>query len=101
MHLNSESQDFAAALETVDNPSAMNTTDIITGCPETSVTNYQTTMRNIPEERRYHRYVYINICKGKVSLQHCRINGDHGGLFFFQTSDEDFKLLVSFSNKAK
>jgi hypothetical protein len=24
------------------------------GCPETSVTNYQSTLRNIPEERRTH-----------------------------------------------
>jgi len=24
------------------------------GCPETSATNYQYTMSNIPEERRYH-----------------------------------------------
>jgi hypothetical protein len=26
------------------------------GCPETSVTNYHNTLRNIPEERRSHMY---------------------------------------------
>jgi len=71
------------------------------GCPETTVTNYQSTMCNIPEERRSHRYIYINICRGKITLQHSRINSDHEVILFPQTSDEDFKLLVFFLNKAK
>jgi hypothetical protein len=28
-------------------------------CPETSVTSYQSTLRNIPEERRLHNYIYV------------------------------------------
>jgi len=28
------------------------------GCPETSATNYQYTLRNIPEERRYNLQVW-------------------------------------------
>jgi hypothetical protein len=27
-------------------------------CPETSVTKYQSTLRNIPEDRRPHSYIY-------------------------------------------
>jgi len=34
-----------------------------TGCPETSPTNYQSTLRNIPEERRSH--TIINAFSGK------------------------------------
>ena len=38
------------------------------GCPETSVTIYQSTLRNIPEERRtlyVLRLVYITLCDSK------------------------------------
>jgi hypothetical protein len=31
------------------------------GCPETSVTNHQTTLRNIPEERRSHSHYVGNL----------------------------------------
>jgi len=64
-----------------------------------SVTNYQSSMCNISEERRSHRY--INICRGKVKLKHSRLNGDHEIILFRQTSDEDFKMFVFFLNKAK
>jgi len=29
------------------------------GCPETSITNHQPALRNIPEERRYQEWVFL------------------------------------------
>jgi len=31
------------------------------GCPETPTTNYQSTLRNIPEERRSHRHNAVDL----------------------------------------
>jgi hypothetical protein len=47
------------------------------GCPETSVTYYQTTLRNIPEERRsqtkaYHK-PYHKLLKQRISNYLCQI----------------------------
>jgi len=38
------------------------------GCSETSVTNYQSTLRNIPEERRSHLHLGggVNSCRNFV-----------------------------------
>ena len=41
-----------------------------TGCPETSVTNYQSTLRNVPEEGRSKRLFLLqndNLCFYKIA----------------------------------
>jgi hypothetical protein len=42
------------------------------GCPETSETNYQSTLRKIPEERRFHLHRGGSlISRIEVSRKHC------------------------------
>ena len=51
-------------------------------CPETSVTNYQSTLRNTPEERRFHLTCDGNLKSSKTArITEGQRNGVRGNAF--------------------
>jgi hypothetical protein len=45
------------------------------GCPETSVQNYNSVLRNIPEERRYHLHRCRSLKSRTIRLEDLGIDG--------------------------
>jgi hypothetical protein len=59
------------------------------GCPETSVTNYQSTMRNIPEDRR--RQITIFVASSILTVPRRRTEEPRGQKRGIRTRNHTFK----------